>query len=73
MMIPQWLIVLYFATGYVMAFDWCCNEESAGRKLNLIETAISAILWSVLWLPLIILATYFFAIRIIYKKLKGDK
>lgn len=72
-MIPQWLIILYFATGYVMAFDWCCNESDAGRKLNLIETAISTALWCILWLPLIILATYFFAIRIIYKHLKGSK
>lgn len=72
-MIPQWLIILYFATGYVMAFDWCCNEESAGRKLNMIETAFSAVLWSILWLPLIILAVYMFAGYTIYKRLKGGK
>ena len=60
------LIILYLLTGWIMSFDYFYFEKEKGKHHDLIESGIIMMLFIFLWMPVSLVAIYWYALIALY-------
>lgn len=67
------LLIVYCVTGFVMAFDWCLHDNNKGKHHGLFETGFSVLIFTLFWLPIVMLCTYWYALVLIYTAITEEE
>ncbi|MCR4715890.1 MAG: hypothetical protein K5656_01795 [Lachnospiraceae bacterium] len=60
------LIILYLLTGWIMSFDYFYLEKEKHKHHSLIESGIIMMLFILLWMPVSLVAIYWYALIALY-------
>ena len=67
------LLIVYCLTGFIMAFDWCLHDNNKGKHHGLFETGFSVLIFTLFWLPIVMLCTYWYALVLIYTAITEEE
>lgn len=66
-------LIVYLVTGFVMAFDWCMFDSNKGKHHGLFETGFIMLVFTLFWLPIVVLCTYWYALALIYTAITEEE